>query len=157
MGRLPLLEVDGKQIGQSKSIEKYIAKQCGLFGSNDIESALIDMVTEHIRDIKQAYNDAKAGKKGDELNAAKTEFVTNPEKLPLWISKLESTLSGDGYAIGSNLSLADVSIYSFICEFFDDKEGALAAASSSPKVLNSCEKVKVAAASYLATRPVTAI
>jgi hypothetical protein len=125
-----LLEVDGKQIGQSKTIERFIAKQTGLLGSNDIEAALIDMVTEHIRDIKQAYNDAKAGKKGEELYAAKTEFITNPEKLPSWISKLESTLNGDGYAIGSKLSLADVSIYSFICEFFDDKEGALAAASA---------------------------
>ena len=61
MDRLPLLEVNGQQIGQSKSIEKYVAKQCGLFGSNDIEGALTDMITEHIRDIKQSYNDAKAG------------------------------------------------------------------------------------------------
>jgi len=62
MDRLPLLEVNGQQIGQSKSIEKYLAKSVGLFGSNDVEGALIDMITEHIRDIKQGYTDAKAGK-----------------------------------------------------------------------------------------------
>ena len=57
-------------------------------------------------------------------------------------------------AIGNALSLADVSLYTFVCEYFDDKEAALDAVSSCPKILNSCEKVKVAAATWLATRPV---
>ena len=112
------------------------------------------MVTEHVRDIKQAYNDAKAGKTGEDQKAAKTEFITNPEKLPSWFAKLEKTLSGNGFAIGNALSLADVSLYTFVCEYFDDKEAALDAVSSCPKILNSCEKVKVAAATWLATRPV---
>ena len=68
-------------------------------GSNSIEAALIDMVTEHVRDIKQAYNDAKAGKTGDDQKAAKTEFITNLEKLPSWFAKLENTLSGNGFGI----------------------------------------------------------
>ena len=41
MDRVPLLEVDGTKIGQSKAIERYIAKAVGLFGSNDIEGWLL--------------------------------------------------------------------------------------------------------------------
>lgn len=29
MGRLPILEVDGVQIAQSKTIERFLAKKCG--------------------------------------------------------------------------------------------------------------------------------
>jgi len=77
--------------------KRFIARESGLMGSNSIEAALIDMVTEHVRDIKQAYNDAKAGKTGEEQKAAKIEFITNPEKLPSWFAKLEKTLSGNGF------------------------------------------------------------
>jgi glutathione S-transferase len=105
MGRIPILEVNGVQIGQSKPIERFIARESGLMGSNSIEAALIDMVTEHVRDIKQAYNDAKAGKTGEDQKAAKTEFITNPEKLPSWFAKLEKTLSGNGFGIINFLSL----------------------------------------------------
>eukprot|EP01034_Spumella_vulgaris_P001323 gene1323-1740_t len=58
-------------LGQSKTIERFVAKKLNLFGSNDNEGALIDMIAEHVRDIKQKYNDAKAGKKDAELEAAK--------------------------------------------------------------------------------------
>lgn len=149
MGRLPILDINGSQIAQSKPIERFIARATGLMGGNEIEAALIDMITEHVRDIKQAYNDAKAGKKGEELDAAKADFVNNPEKLSSWLHKLEKTLGGNGFAIGNSISLADVTIYSFIIEYMDDKEGTLKAASSCPKILESCEKVKVAAANWL--------
>ena len=69
------------------------------------------------------------------------------------MKKLEKCVSGNGFAIGSKLSYADVSIYQLMCEYFDDKEGALASIASCPKLLNSCEKVKTAAATYLASRP----
>ena len=93
------------------------------------------------------------GKKDAELENAKTEFITT--KLPDWMTKLEKCLSGNGYAIGSSLSLADVTIYSFVCDYFDDKEGALKSVASCPKLINSCEKVKAAAANWLSTRPDT--
>jgi hypothetical protein len=50
-------------IGQSKAIERFVARKLGLYGSNEIESALIDIICEHIRDIKQKYSDVKTGKK----------------------------------------------------------------------------------------------
>merc|ERR1712110_726193 len=58
-GKVPLLTVDGAQFGQSKAIERYLAKALGLAGSSDIEAAQIDAVSETIRDIKDAYQKAK--------------------------------------------------------------------------------------------------
>ena len=47
--------VDGTtaEIGQSKAIERYIARRYGLLGANEIEAAQIDAITEHIRDAKE--------------------------------------------------------------------------------------------------------
>lgn len=61
MDRAPVVLVDGKHtIGSSKTIERYLARRLGLMGSNELEAAHIDAVTEHIRDIKDKYQKAKA-------------------------------------------------------------------------------------------------
>ncbi len=36
LGRLPLLEVDGTVIGQSKTIERFVAKRVGMMGWNTV-------------------------------------------------------------------------------------------------------------------------
>ncbi len=158
MGRIPVLDYKGPDgefsIGHSRSIERFVAKKLGFFGSNDTEAALIDMITEHVRDIKQKYNDSKVGKKDADLEAAKTKFIS--EDLPVWFGKLEKCLSGtNGFAVGSNISLADVTIYSLVNDFFDDLAGAAAATAAAPRVAASAESVAVAAASWFQSRPVT--
>lgn len=53
MDRVPVLELsDGKLIGQSRAIERYVAVKCGLMGCSDEERAMIDCIVENIRDIK---------------------------------------------------------------------------------------------------------
>ena len=62
-GRAPVVVIDGKDtIGQSKTIERYLARRLGVMGSSEIEAAQIDMITEHVRDIKDKYQKAKADK-----------------------------------------------------------------------------------------------
>jgi len=55
MDRVPLLEVDGQNIGQSKAIERFVANKCGLMGNNDIDRAIVDCITENVRDIKDKW------------------------------------------------------------------------------------------------------
>lgn len=74
-------------IGQSKTIERFVARKFGLFGSTDIESAYIDMCMEHVRDIKLKYTDIRKGLSGEELEAAKLAFVTG--ELGTWLTKIE--------------------------------------------------------------------
>lgn len=52
---MPILYIDGQpKVGQSKAIERFLAKQFGLFGANDVEGAQIDMIGEHVRTPRMA-------------------------------------------------------------------------------------------------------
>lgn len=153
MNRLPVLICDGVSIGQSKTIERFVAKKLGFSGTNEFEEAQIDMITEHIRDIKQKYADAKAGKTGEEQSAAKATFLAND--LPTWFGKLENCLDGSGFAVGRRLSLADVSVFNIVQDFFDDKDASSKAAEAFPKLSSSVAAVSVAAGAWIASRPDT--
>jgi len=56
MGKVPVLEVGSTSIPQSKAIERYLARQFGMMGSNPEEEAMVDAMSEHVRDINDAYN-----------------------------------------------------------------------------------------------------
>lgn len=64
LGKVPILEVDGFMIPQSKAIERYVARAYGLMGANDLEAALIDSFVEHLRDIKDMYQKARTTDEG---------------------------------------------------------------------------------------------
>lgn len=141
------------QIGQSKTIERFVAQKTGFMGTNEIEGAKIDMIQEHIRDIKQKYQDCKKDKKDEELTAAKTDYLVNA--LPGWMEKLEFCVEKRGYCVGSKLSLADITVYIFINEFFDDVENAKKSLANCPGLSSACANVAAAAASWIASRPET--
>jgi len=154
MDRIPLLTYNGVTIGQSKTIERFLARQFGLIGADEFEAAFVDMVGEHVRDIVQKYSDKKSGKSGEALEAAKTEFVN--VDLPKWFAKLEKALPGSDFAVGNKISLADISIHQLV-NYFDDKAGAVRAYAGCSKVARSVEVVEERCRDYFASRPVTAI
>ena len=51
MSQLPLLEIDGVRLHQSKAICRYLAKKTDLYGDNDIEAAQIDIAVDVIYDF----------------------------------------------------------------------------------------------------------
>lgn len=51
-GQLPVLEIDGKQYYQSKSIARFLAKRNNLAGSNDEEAFLADATVDTIDDFR---------------------------------------------------------------------------------------------------------
>ncbi|OQV15657.1 putative Glutathione S-transferase 1 [Hypsibius exemplaris] len=53
-GQLPVLEVDGKQIGQSAAFTRLLAKRFNLAGKDDIEQALVDAIVDFQKDIQAA-------------------------------------------------------------------------------------------------------
>lgn len=153
MDRLPILTYNGTKVGQSKTIERFLAKKFGLLGSNDVEAAQIDAITEHVRDIKQKYNDAKANKSGDELNAVRTAFVS--DELPKWLDKLEFSLGTHGFAVGSKLSLADLTLFHLLRDFFEDKEAVNALVADRSTLLAIVRHAEEPLKHWLETRPVT--
>ena len=154
MDRVPILTYnDTFTLGQSRTIERFVAKKLGLFGASDLEEAKIDMITEHVRDIKDKYNSSKVGKAGDELAAAKANFLAN--EFPNWMKKLEKCLDSDGFAVGNRISLADVHVRQIVSDYFDDLEAAARGVEDCPKIRSSTNKVTEAAKSYFESRPVT--
>ena len=113
------------------------------------------MLTEHIRDIKQKYADAKAGKTGEEVNKAKHAFIT--EELPKWLGKLEHIMESETHSVGKKTSLADIIIQQFLQDYFDDKEAVAAVVAKYPKLHGIANTVAAAAKGWFESRPFTSI
>ena len=116
MGKVPFLIVNGKTISQSKSIERYIAEKYHMFGESQEDKGLIDSYCEYLRDFKTLYQKSKKNKEVD---------VWFSETLPSKLLEFETLLNDNKYSVTDDLTLADISIYSFLCEYFDDKDSVL--------------------------------
>ena len=150
LGRAPLLLVDGKPVGQSKAIERYLAKKCNLMGDSDVDAAQIDCIAEHCRDVKDAQAkkgfSAFARDKSDEekAEARKEWFETD---MPVMLEKVEKavklTSAKDGYAFGDKNSYADIAIFSLLkdCTMDADKEDTLKAAEKCSLLLSIAERI----------------
>lgn len=148
--KLPFLKVGGDVICQSKAIERYLAKTYNLMGSSLVEEALIDSLCEVIRDYKTEYQQVKKEKNEESLKKWFSE--TLPEKVVL----LELNINMI-HAVGGRVSLADIVLFEFFTQYFDD-------VASINNVLNATEKVRSIVSNigenkkiinWLETRPVT--
>jgi glutathione S-transferase len=126
--KLPRLEVDGQVIFQSKSIERFIANQYGLFGTTPIEAAFIDSICETIRDFKDSYLKLKNTPSETKDAVIHTYFS---ETLPPLLFSLNNIIkskqpsdeiTSDTFVIGKKISLADIVLFLFFTDFFDNKE-----------------------------------
>lgn len=149
MDKLPFLEVDGEVISQSKAIERFLATKFDMMGSTSLEAAKIDSLCECVRDFKDMYQKVRSAS-ADEKDEAKSKFFneTLVERLvafnkivaissssPKQDNVFSFTDSEKLYAVGNKLSLADIIIYTFLVDFFDDKELI-------QKAYESCDKLK---------------
>jgi len=152
LGRVPILVIDGKhELGQSKAIERYLARRLGLLGASEIEAAQIDGIGETVRDIKDKYQKSKTDKD------TKAKFFA--EEMPELMQKLEKAVvaqsPGAGPAlIGKDLSYADLAVYVFVTDFFSDKAAAAASMEQCPRLLSSVKAIgeHPAIAKYRAAR-----
>jgi len=121
LARAPVLLVDDQTIGQSRTIERFLAKRFGLMGSTDIEEAQIDCIAEHCRDVKDA-SIRKGFSVFNRVNSDEEKATLRKEwydsELPIMLSKVEKAVQlnsvTDGYSVGKDNSYADVSIFSLI-------------------------------------------
>jgi glutathione S-transferase len=155
MGKLPMLIINENfttvKIPQSKAIERYISKRYGLMGNDLLEEAKIDAVCECIRDIKDRYQKVRSG-----TDEEKANYFNNV--LPNEFYDLAKVLDVDTkYAVGNKLSLADVSIYCLVTQFYDNKEPAKNAAANIPRIRDIVIRVasRPEIRIYLTDRPET--
>mmetsp|Transcript_7720 Transcript_7720/g.11050 ORF Transcript_7720/g.11050 Transcript_7720/m.11050 type:complete len:247 (-) Transcript_7720:68-808(-) len=136
LGRAPVLVTsDGVTIGQSKAIERYLARQMGLMGQTPTEEALVDCVAEHCRDVKDAqmrkgFSMFAKDKTDEEKAALRKEWYETD--MPTMLEKIDNVVKAtgtEGFAVGSSPSLADVNIFSLLRDCMaTDKEDVTKAA-----------------------------
>jgi len=110
-GQVPVLEVDGKVLPQSKAIAKYVAKELHLDGKNSLEAAFCDAYVEGVDDVARhmmAYRMEKDPQKKEELYQKFKEEHAKP-----FLDRYEKFLSdnGSGFFVGQSLTWADIYIY----------------------------------------------
>jgi glutathione S-transferase len=119
-GQLPLLEVDGVRVVQSQTINRYLARRGGLYGSNDSEAMQCDMIADGVADFM-------GGWLGFPFSADKDAFVEEKSKptVAKYAPKLEAIVSankGSVYSVGSQLTYADV-VLADVCTSYTELLG----------------------------------
>ena len=155
LNKVPFLEVDGVIIPQSKTIERFLANRFNMMGVNEIENAQIDAICESVRDFKEMYQKVR-GLSEEEKEAGTNEWftVTLVERLSL----LENQMVGEtGFSVGSSITLSDVVLFTFVTQFFDNKEASYNATLATPKIRAIVDRVSSHAevVSWLDRRPKT--
>lgn len=141
MNKLPRLEVFQENqknvvLFQSKAIERFLATEFDFMGANNIDRCKIDAICETVRDFKTDYQLVR--KKDNKEVAMQTWFG---ETLPVKLALLENVLQDDNFAVGESLSLADVTLYAFCVDFFDDKKGIEFSLRGCPKMRGIVQKM----------------
>lgn len=137
LNRAPvLLTPDGQTIGQSKAIERYLARRCGLMGRTPEDDAIIDCIAEHCRDVKDAarqkgFSKFTKNKTDEEKARDRAEWFEKdmPEMLRKIDEAVQETSASTGYSFGNTPTYADVVIWALLRDCFaDDLEDTTKAA-----------------------------
>ncbi|KAL4226317.1 Glutathione S-transferase A2 [Mactra antiquata] len=113
---LPVLEVDGKQLSQSLTICRYLAREFGLIGKSNWEQAQVEQIVDTMDDLR-----AEVAKWIYEKDAAEKNKIASKlrsEIYPKFTGILESIIrenqgnnNSSGYFVGDSLTLADLSVF----------------------------------------------
>ncbi|KAI6230030.1 Glutathione S-transferase-1 [Aphelenchoides fujianensis] len=98
-GQLPVLDVDGKRLAQSKAIYRYLGRKFGLNGQDEWETAKLDETGELLNDFMDAIKEFL----GDQLR--KEKFIPALEKFGPWF-KRQLDASGSGF-FGKKVTFLD--------------------------------------------------
>eukprot|EP00057_Strongylocentrotus_purpuratus_P021963 XP_011676437.1 PREDICTED: hematopoietic prostaglandin D synthase-like [Strongylocentrotus purpuratus] len=155
-GDLPILEIESEEgkiiLPQSRAIQRYLAKEFGLYGESNDESVIIDVVTECWDEFLDAAAKIMFEEEQTKKEQLRQSFLQGTG--PRLLSYLESLLKNNTeFVIGQKASLADVATFNYIDVVKDWVGEELF--SSYPKLLairDNISKIESIAA-YLAGRP----
>jgi len=119
-GSLPVLTLaDGTQIAQSRAIERFVAKYCGLYTyHNPVTTAHVDAVLDAVEDLSEAIMKCTRGidPKTPEFLEKRQECVTTGS-FGQGLQKLENFLLKTGtvgFAVGNTHTIADIRLLAAI-------------------------------------------
>ncbi|XP_076099506.1 glutathione S-transferase 1-like [Mytilus galloprovincialis] len=117
LGQVPVLSVNGKLIPQSRAIERYLAREFGLYGKTNMENTMCDTIIDTIHcDVRPELRKYIFEK--DEAKKADISKHLVEEVLHKFMLFIEKTLkeNGGNYLVGNDLTWADLAVFDFTQE-----------------------------------------
>ena len=110
---LPVLEVDGRVLAQSNSINRYVGKLTGLYPEDDLQAFLCDEVMDAIEDMDTPIGNT-IDLPPDQKKAAREELAAG--LLPRYLTQLQARLeaAGGSYFAGGALSVGDLKVWMMV-------------------------------------------
>ena len=107
---VPVLEIDGAQVTQSNSMNRYIGKMCGLYPSDDLQALYCDEVMDAVEDLTHHLT-ATFGLEGEEMKLAREALADG--WMTIYLKGLEELLNRGGgeYFADNQLSVADLKVF----------------------------------------------
>lgn len=110
-GQIPMFQDGDFELVQSSAIMRYLARKHGLYGQNDREAALIDMINDQQEDMRNAYTRLIY----EEYETGKQAYI---EAIPNSLALLEKILlrnnDGSGFFVGDKISFVDYAVFDLL-------------------------------------------
>ena len=110
--QLPVLEIDGKIVGQTGAIARFCGKLSGLYPKNDLLAAKVDQIIDTATDITNLVSPTVREK--NEIIKKDTRKKLTNKLLPRWFTYLENILEnekGSTWFVDNKISIADIAIW----------------------------------------------
>ena len=108
--QLPVIEVDGKIIGQTGAIARYCGKVSNLYSDDIVLAAKIDQIIDAATDITNLVSPTIREK--DQIKKMEDRKVLVNKLLPRWFRYLENLLSEDSSSwFVEKMTIADIAIW----------------------------------------------
>ena len=108
-GALPVLTVDGRQLGQSNVILRFIGAQHGLHPAEPFEAALHEAMLGAVEDMRARMGPIMHLKDETEKKRARQEAASG--YLPEWGAAVERQIGVGPFLAGSRLCVADLKLF----------------------------------------------
>ncbi len=110
---MPVLEVDGKVITQSNTINRYVGKLAGLYPKDDWQAALCDEAMDAAEDIGTRIG-ATIALGPEEKKKAREELAAG--LIPRYLEQLQARLKAAGgeYFADKRLTVADLKVFLWV-------------------------------------------
>lgn len=110
-GQVPVLDIDGFQLAQTKAIARYLGKEFKMAGRNNLESAKADMLVDGVDDVsshmRPVFREKDPEKKKELFEVLLKDHITP------FLKRYEHFLdqTGTGYFVNDQITWADVFLF----------------------------------------------
>jgi len=112
LNQLPMLEVDGHRVCQSKAIVRYAGQITGLYPTDPFSAAQVDMVLDMLFDRLQLFTPTMSVADPEARFEARRDVLSSDEfkRVTQYLNQRVET-NHYGYVVGPSLTVADLALY----------------------------------------------